>query len=97
MKKSEEFLQTVIRTEDEVCGLIEENLRRIGRELTEDDEPAIEFFSYSTAIDLSIESILPDGSYVSSEVNDTIRNGVKNGFIPLLDAISILRDIEEME
>ena len=75
-----------------VVDAIEANLKRIGITHNDHDEESLEFFSYKNTAELDICGINADGTLIGTE--GTIRGAIEDDQVSLLDAISLLEDLE---
>jgi hypothetical protein len=92
MIKQKDFATAFTKLEEELCSDIVKELARIGRRLTAENS-SLEFFTYSTCATQEINAFTKDGNVVSSWGIDSIYKNIKESYIPVWDAISILNDL----
>jgi hypothetical protein len=96
MKKQKDFAKAFTKLEEQLCNEIIKELARIGKRLTANNS-TIEFFTYSTCATQEINAFTKDGNVVSSWGTESIYKNIKEGYIPVWDAISILNDLRLIE
>jgi hypothetical protein len=96
MKKQKDFAKAFTKLEEELCNEITKELARIGKKLTANNS-TLEFFGYSTCSKLEITAFTKDGNVVSSWGTESILKNIKEDYIPIWDAISILTDLREIK
>jgi hypothetical protein len=77
-----------------VMDAIEANLKRIGRDHSEDDEEPLGLFVYGEIYGEQLTGIKVDGTLVGA--SGTIRGALEDEQISLDDAISLLEDLEQI-
>lgn len=87
-----DFSKACTKLEEELCEEITKELARIGKRLTANNSH-IEFFTYSTCATQEISAFTKEGNVVSSWGIESIYKNIKEGYIPVWDAISILNDL----
>jgi len=100
MEYANNLRHEVTLLQNRVIEAIYANLKRIGTDHTEDAPEPLEFFSFSTTVENGITGIAADGTLIGTKSSmgthceGTIRGAVDNEQISLLDAISLLEDLE---
>ena len=84
--------------EENLAKAIRTNLKRIGRNFTDEDVDELEFFGYSTVAGNSIEEITKEANViVNTNEEISIERAINEDVIPFYDAISILRSLEKLK
>jgi len=110
LKSDEEFDQYVKDTEDDklrnietsVASEIKEELARLGRIFTDEDDDPLTFFSFKDVSELSVEVIKADGTFVLGfpsfqKEEITITSLIDNGDLNIFDVVSLLDELREIK
>ena len=82
--------------EENLSKSIIANLKRVGKDFTDENIDEMEFFGFSTVTENEIEAITKDGIVIVAGDEVTIEKAINEDVIPFYDAISILRSLEDL-
>jgi len=81
---------------NEVRSDVEKLLKKSGRSFKKSDENSLDFFEFQSCKENLITEITSDGKVYSDDQEIGTIGGFLDDGIPLLDAISICEDLEEV-
>lgn len=91
-----DYYEALTGLEDEVITEAEALLKELKQDFTSEDGK-LEIFEYLCAEELGIESINSDGIVVTKGDPTSLRSLVSDIFIPLCDAISLVKDLRAIK